>query len=313
MRISTAEVPAGERQRYWQTAIDEAFVPLEFVPATDGSGFRAELVAREVDGLHFARLRSDPHTVTRTGRSIRRGGADVLFVMVPRCGHVSVRQDGRTAELDPGDLAIYDPARPCSIAAERFFDMSIARVPVGSFAEYGLPRPDARCTAVRVARTSDLGCLTAPYLTRMSDLPSSTTTLGVRGATMELLSAALASVSTAAPACPAQELRLQAQRLIRAQLGDPDLSPASLCAALHVSLRTLQLAFADAGTSPARWITDCRVQRAADLLRQPATGQLSITDVAFAVGFRDSSHFSRVFRRVRQESPREFRDRHRLH
>ena len=38
-----------------------------------------------------------------------------------------------------------------------------------------------------------------------------------------------------------------------------------------------------------------RVNRAARLLAAPETADRPVTDIAFACGFKDSSHFSRVF------------------
>lgn len=52
------------------------------------------------------------------------------------------------------------------------------------------------------------------------------------------------------------------------------------------------------------WVAILRVKRACELL---ATGNLRVTDVAFEAGFHSLSQFNRTFRRLRGESPREFR------
>lgn len=52
------------------------------------------------------------------------------------------------------------------------------------------------------------------------------------------------------------------------------------------------------------YLTDLRLERAMELLRQ--TSQ-SIIDISQAVGFRDSAHFSRTFKQARGISPREYR------
>lgn len=59
-----------------------------------------------------------------------------------------------------------------------------------------------------------------------------------------------------------------------------------------------------AGTTPARYQTDCRIQRAVTLL---LNGDDSILDVALSCGFYDSSHFIREFIRRKKISPGEFR------
>ena len=46
------------------------------------------------------------------------------------------------------------------------------------------------------------------------------------------------------------------------------------------------------GVPPHRWLLSRRVDRAKDLLRDPA---LSLAEVALACGFADQSHFTRMF------------------
>jgi AraC-like DNA-binding protein len=51
---------------------------------------------------------------------------------------------------------------------------------------------------------------------------------------------------------------------------------------------------ASTGTSPHRWLTRCRVERATHLLR---TSRLSLSEIGLTCGFFDQSHFNRVFAR----------------
>ena len=73
----------------------------------------------------------------------------------------------------------------------------------------------------------------------------------------------------------------------------------------HMSKRSFLRTFqAATGESPIAYLIQIRVNRAADRLR--ATGD-SVTEVAFAVGFRDSNYFARQFRRVTGLTPRAYR------
>jgi len=54
------------------------------------------------------------------------------------------------------------------------------------------------------------------------------------------------------------------------------------------------------GVPPHRWRLNERVERAKDLLRDPA---LSLADVALACGFGDQSHFTRMFTAAVRLSP----------
>lgn len=58
------------------------------------------------------------------------------------------------------------------------------------------------------------------------------------------------------------------------------------------------------GTSPHRYLMKRRIERAKELLANP---KLSILDVTLECGFKDASHFSRVFRSIVGETPRAYR------
>lgn len=58
------------------------------------------------------------------------------------------------------------------------------------------------------------------------------------------------------------------------------------------------------------YLTEQRINHAMELLRQSS---ISIIDISLAVGFRDSTHFSRTFRKLRGISPREYRSTARIH
>lgn len=56
-------------------------------------------------------------------------------------------------------------------------------------------------------------------------------------------------------------------------------------------------------TSPGKWVTNRRLKRATAMLQ---TGNKSINEVAFDCGFKNSSHFSRVFREKFSLSPSQY-------
>jgi AraC family transcriptional regulator len=58
------------------------------------------------------------------------------------------------------------------------------------------------------------------------------------------------------------------------------------------------------GVSPHRYVVQCRVIRAGELL---ATTRLSLTEIALTIGFADQSHFSRRFHEFMGMTPRKFR------
>jgi AraC-like DNA-binding protein len=77
-------------------------------------------------------------------------------------------------------------------------------------------------------------------------------------------------------------------------------------AAIAVSPRALQRALSDAASSFSDELDRARVERASRLLTEPSA---KLESIARAVGFADGKSLVRLFRRVRGETPRAFRDR----
>jgi AraC-like DNA-binding protein len=94
---------------------------------------------------------------------------------------------------------------------------------------------------------------------------------------------------------------------VEAHLRDPALSPATIAAALHISVRSLHLAFETEETTVARLILRRRLERARRDLDAPAGLHASIASIGSRWGFASASHFSRVFKGFYGVSPIEWR------
>ncbi|MFM9921839.1 AraC family transcriptional regulator [Variovorax sp. H27-G14] len=96
----------------------------------------------------------------------------------------------------------------------------------------------------------------------------------------------------------------QVRRYVQTHLHRADLSPEQVLAALHLPRPTLYRLFQHEGGLGA-YIRHLRLRHAADdLVRYP---HLMVTDVAYGVGFKSPSDFTRAFRRAYDMSPQEFR------
>ncbi|MDX3853686.1 helix-turn-helix domain-containing protein [Streptomyces sp. AK02-01A] len=96
-----------------------------------------------------------------------------------------------------------------------------------------------------------------------------------------------------------------AKSLADNRLADPELSPAMLARELHVSVRTLQRAFATAGESVMSYVRRRRLEEAR-LALTPPSGRLSISELAAYWQFSDSSHFIRAFKKQYGQTPTEY-------
>jgi AraC-like DNA-binding protein len=85
-----------------------------------------------------------------------------------------------------------------------------------------------------------------------------------------------------------------------------DTSLASVSEQLKIPQRTLRRRLHEEGTSFREIGEDLRTQLAVKYLRDT---DLSVEDIAFALGFSDAANFRHAFRRWTDKSPSEFRDR----
>ncbi len=96
----------------------------------------------------------------------------------------------------------------------------------------------------------------------------------------------------------------QVRRYVQAHLCDDELSPESVLSALQLPRSTLYRLFQREGGLGA-YIRHLRLRHAADdLIRYPHT---LVLDIAFGLGFKSASVFTRAFRRAYGMAPQEYR------
>jgi AraC-like DNA-binding protein len=106
---------------------------------------------------------------------------------------------------------------------------------------------------------------------------------------------------------PLAARRRDAVDYIRAHLSEPTLSAERIAEALFISRRRLYQLFDD-GDGVSGRIRTLRVERAKALLGDPARAGQGIAEISRDCGFANATHFSRTFRKVVGQTPREFRD-----
>jgi len=129
---------------------------------------------------------------------------------------------------------------------------------------------------------------------------------GIRAAVRMLLMALGRHAKLAgSPRALARSLILgQVRHYIQAHLADPDLSPETVLAATQLPRRSLYRLFEERG-GLAAYIRYLRLRRAAEELAN--FPHMPVTDVAYGLGFRSPSDFTRAFRRMYAMAPQDFR------
>lgn len=94
---------------------------------------------------------------------------------------------------------------------------------------------------------------------------------------------------------------LQCRRWISQQLSNPDLSVKTLAGWMHCSPDYLSHCFhIETGTRLSRFIHSERIRQAQAMLLDTA---MNVSEIAFACGYRDPGHFTRIFRQLNGSPP----------
>ncbi|MFZ0708635.1 MAG: helix-turn-helix transcriptional regulator [Terrimicrobiaceae bacterium] len=128
----------------------------------------------------------------------------------------------------------------------------------------------------------------------------------IKGLMMAYLSTLGGIISRSREAPPSERLKIsQAKRCVQEYLGSPELSVKHLAGILHCSPDYLSHIFhRETGHRLIAYIHQERIKVAMNMLRNTA---LSISEVAYALGFESQAYFSRVFKRVAYKTPMDYR------
>ena len=266
----------------------------------------------ELGPLLLAQIATDAHSVGRTNCLTGLADPDRYRLIVQIAGTTALRQDDREALLTPGDLAFYDARRPYELRFDAPFQMDVL-VPPSALLQ--VPESSLRMlTCRRIAGSTGLGALIGPFiagLTRQAGCRAAAVKHRLGDAVLGMLAATLADEVGAFSSSlngPRQAALLeQVKAHIEDHLADPDLGPAAIAAAHHISPRYLRKLFEGEGDSVARWIRSRRLDRCRSDLARPDLCNRSVSAVASHWGFTDAAHFSRLFKSTFGQSPREYR------
>jgi AraC-like DNA-binding protein len=100
---------------------------------------------------------------------------------------------------------------------------------------------------------------------------------------------------------------LNLRAAVEARLADPALDAGMVALAAGVSVRYANAVLAQEGTSITRLIQERRLARCRQALDDPLQSHRTISEIAYAWGFSDMTHFGRRFKAASGLSPRDYR------
>lgn len=290
----------------WADDLAAAFVRLEPRRIAD-QPFEGAISRVDAAPIQISLVTATRHTVLRLASHITSSTDDLCFVNLQLEGLGRTTQRGHEQVSAPGDVALADTTEPFEIANCHDFKLFCFAVPRRFLPKELLDRPRLNLSASEAGRA--LSRTLAGYAELcLSDcrLPGTSTLIGTH--VVDLISH-VAEILADVPAERVHIPVLLSMMLdyIDRHSDDPELGAASLAARFRCSERYVHRLFAATGRSVGEHVTEKRIGACTRILLDHSSAHKTIAEVAFAAGFRDISHFNRLFKRCNGLAPREFR------
>jgi AraC-like DNA-binding protein len=308
---STDDVRPGERVEYWTDLISRNVNPMRIEPAGHGP-VRGQVRAETIGDLTVAEITVEGIRALHTRAQVSRSHSHVYAVCVNLEGDACINRRGEQIELHQGDVFVTDSRHEFALDFERAGRRLQVSLPT-QWLDNRIARPELLSGVV--LRDLPFGRLWASHLatgfTVASTFSPTAATLFTRHS-VELLAQALEELHFDQPT-PSEAAReaiyLRACHMIALKCSDPKLAPDQIARELGLSTRSLIRIFAAHNQTVMRRIFNERIRQAAKLLSAPEAAHRSITQIAFACGFNDASHFGRAFAADMDMTPSQWRRR----
>ncbi len=311
--VTTQHLKGADKLEFWRDMAGRAVAGCD-VSAPSSMDFDITASGIIQHGLSFARIESlAPFEILRDPGRSAHGWDDSILLFFVKSGRMLVHQDGRSRVVNSGDGVTLVADRPSTVKIEAAHATSAIRLPR---ALMGRAPELASATARTLSDAPGMGRLLFNFANSLcEDVHAMDALLVSRLAQSftNLLDASYCAMSGAQQKHPRAVSKERALQRIKAfvelHLFDPRLTVDAIAAQFRFSRRYLYKLFELEETSPARYIWDQRLDRAATALGQLSHADVPVKSIAYTHGFSDVAHFSTAFRARFQETPTQYRKR----
>jgi AraC-like DNA-binding protein len=308
-RTGKAEPPPQLDYDEWRTSVREhgaQYNPVGIEP-TAFSG-RAHPVT--VCGFAALDLSCNAEHIERTLRDIRLDGMEYYCALLQVAGHTTISQNDQTVGLAVGDVAMIDSARPVVLYSPHTdnFQWLALHLPRRSAASHlGFEPLGGICGSEGTAAGRLLHHIVLDALS--GDEPSSPQAESyMHLAVYDLLGALFARSRPGHGSRSTDKLFARVCGVMRDRFADPNFGPFDVAVETGISLRYVQKLFTERGTTCTQYLYSLRLDRAARLMHRRSLLRTAqpLSEIAYACGYNDYTHFARNFRRRFGSSPGAF-------
>jgi AraC family transcriptional activator of tynA and feaB len=257
----------------------------------------------EVCGFKALETGCNAGRIARDYHDVRLDYADHYFVLFPLSGQSLVTQNEQATRLGAGDVVLVDTTRPVKLFSQnnwkrpwRNLAINLPRrelvAHLGFEPQGGRMRPNG----------TPAGRLLFELIESANEEPpseSSSADSYMQLVVYDLVGALFAPSDQSCGSRHADKLFARVRGVIKQGCADPDFGPPEVAARTGISLRYLQKLFTQRGSICSELIYSLRLDHAARLLgrRESLRNAQPLSEIAYACGFRDYTHFARKFRR----------------
>jgi AraC-like DNA-binding protein len=237
---------------------------------------------------------------------------DASYVLVfPLTGCVAFSQDGRIGIARPGEYLLLSELAFYELSPDKTAHFLMLRIPAAELRGRLVSIEDH--VSRRFKPNAQMTCLLAGMVRSVAELFIDSPPPNPQALATEVVSFVALTIGSEdrGAATDVRNARYHLRRrigdFIESHLGDQSLSPKKIAASSRISLSYLYSLFNDTETTVSQFVQAKRLQRAYEILVADPKGHRTVSEVAYEVGFKNVSHFSRCFSRHFKVAPRDVR------
>jgi AraC-like DNA-binding protein len=229
----------------------------------------------------------------------------------PLTGSTAFSQDGRAGIARPGEYVLLSENAFYELSAESNARLLLVRIPAAELRGRLVSIEDH--VSRRFTPNGQMTRLLAEMVRNVAELFIDAPAPNPQALATEIIGLVALTISSEdrGAAIDVRNARYHLRRrivdFIDAHLGDQTLSPKKIAANSRISQSYLYSLFNDDETTVGQFVLNKRLQRAYEILVADPKGHRTVSEIAYEVGFKNVSHFSRCFSRRFKIAPRDVR------
>ena len=307
--VDTHTLGLSEREIFWRQLLAHPCAALELEGWTEYAAPAAQLRATRRGRLEMVEFEATPQVHRRTSREIRRADVTYFQTVILTRGAGTLQQDGRMAQLTPGDLVMFENSRPFTWTFTEPWATTQLSIPCEAvrLADSERRAMSARRLSGRDGLSGVVTRFIVDLIRHGSEIPDAQSERIL--AQVSDLAISLFATSANAEYADARQRTLldRIKGYVDTYFRDSGLTPDEIAAAANISTRYLHKLFEGEHETVALYLRGLRLQHARDELLDPRHAHRSVAAIAHGCGFGDISGFNRAFKAAYAINPSDLR------